>query len=261
MVLIQSIIRQWLENNNHNSSYSFYKTKPFVSCDHPEFKAIKVISTKLGTNIRHYHRMCRKQERKYILLKRNFASSYFFHRANAKQNFFTRLKFIREAIKHIVINSFMFRYFLCEKTVFGFRPSWQMLALQEKAKFRRIFYSILVYPITLEGRRGTTDEFATTPFVLDLFSAALVKLAKSIPVHSLILTSQLFFCLPLFPFIVPCKIVFAKPEDLETWPNHLSFRFLTRVRSSSYSPMAAWIFLQTSSLVTWSLYEMFNSLR
>ena len=126
-----------------------------------------------------------------------------------------------------------------------------------------LFYSILFYPITLEGRRGTTDEFATTTFHLDLFSAALVELAKSIPVHSLILSSHLFFCLPLFlfPFTVPCRIVFAKPEDLETWPNHLSFRFLTRVRSSSYSPMAAWIFLRTSSLVTWSLYEMFYSLR
>ena len=107
------------------------------------------------------------------------------------------------------------------------------------------FYSILFYPITLEGRRGTTDEFATIPFHLVLFSAALVKLAKSMSVHSLILSSHLFFCLTLFlfPFTVPCRIVFAKSEDLETWPNHLSFRFLTRVRSSSYSPMAAWILL------------------
>ena len=40
-------------------------------------------------------------------------------------------------------------------------------------------YSILLfYPITLEGCRGTTDEFATIPFHLDLFSAALVELAK-----------------------------------------------------------------------------------
>ena len=126
------------------------------------------------------------------------------------------------------------------------------------------FYSILFYPITLEGRRGTTDEFATITFHLDLFfSAALVELPKSIPVHFLILSSHLFFCLPLFlfPFTVPCRIVFAKPEDLETWPNYLSFRFLTRVRSSSYSPMAAWMFLRTSSLVTWSLYEIFNTLR
>ena len=73
--------------------------------------------------------------------------------------------------------------------------------------------SILFYPITFGGRRGTTDEFATTPFHLDL-----VELAKSIPVHSLILSSHLFFCLPLFlfPFTVPCRIVFAKQEDLET---------------------------------------------
>ena len=123
------------------------------------------------------------------------------------------------------------------------------------------FYSILFYPITL-GRWDTTDEFATIPFHLVLFSAVLVELAKSIPVHSLILSSHLFFCQPLFlfPFTVPCRIVFAKPEDLETWPNHLSFRFLTRVRSSSYSPMAAWIFLRTSSLVTWSLYTHLTSL-
>ena len=128
--------------------------------------------------------------------------------------------------------------------------------------FFNLVYYILFYSITLGGRRGTTDEFATILFYLDLFSAALVELAKSIPVHSLILSSHLFFCLPLFlfQFTVPCRIVFAKPEDFETWPNHLSFRFLTRVRSSSYSPMAALIFLRTSSLVTWSLYEMFNSL-
>ena len=104
-------------------------------------------------------------------------------------------------------------------------------------------FSILFYPITLEGHWGTTDEFSTIPLHLVLFSATIVELAKSIPVHSLILFSHFFFGLPLFlfPFTVPCRIVFAKPEDLETWPNHLSFRFLTRVRSSSYSPMAAWI--------------------
>ena len=69
-----------------------------------------------------------------------------------------------------------------------------------------------------EGSRGDGGGFATIPFHLDLFSAALVELAKSISVHSLILSSHLFFCLPLFlfPFTVSCRIVFAKPEDLET---------------------------------------------
>ena len=61
-----------------------------------------------------------------------------------------------------------------------------------------LFYSILSH--NLGRSSGTTDEFATIPFHLVLFSAALVELAKSIPVHSLILSSHLFFCLPLFLF-------------------------------------------------------------
>ena len=53
------------------------------------------------------------------------------------------------------------------------------------------------------GRRGTTYEFVTIPFHLVLFSAALLELAKSVPVHSLIMSSHL----PLFlcPFTVPCR--------------------------------------------------------
>ena len=69
-----------------------------------------------------------------------------------------------------------------------------------------LFYSILAH--NLESRRGITDEFATIPFYLVPFSAALVELTKSIPVHCLILSSYLFFCLPLFifPFTVPGRI-------------------------------------------------------
>ena len=127
-----------------------------------------------------------------------------------------------------------------------FPHKWSPASQTFNNYFYLFLYLFLFYPITLEGRRGTTYEFATTPFHLVLFSAPLVKMAKSIPVHSLILSSHLFFCLPLFlsPFTVPCMIVFAKPEDLETWPNHLSFRFLTRVGTSSYSPMAAWTFCE-----------------
>ena len=79
-------------------------------------------------------------------------------------------------------------------------------------QFDIFYFSILFYPITLECHRGTTDEFATIPFHLVLFSAALVELAKSISVHSL-------YCLPtsssvclfffLFPFTVFHSIVFA----------------------------------------------------
>ena len=44
--------------------------------------------------------------------------------------------------------------------------------------------TILFYPITLEGRQGTTGEFAIIPFHLLLFSAGLVEVAKSsVKVH------------------------------------------------------------------------------
>ena len=42
---------------------------------------------------------------------------------------------------------------------------------------------------------------------------------------------MLSYHLLLVPFIVPCRTVFAMPEDLEMWPYRLSFRFLTMVRS------------------------------
>ena len=48
-----------------------------------------------------------------------------------------------------------------------------------------------------DGHQATTDEFATIPFHLVLFSAALVELTNSISVHSFILSSHLFLCPPL----------------------------------------------------------------
>ena len=53
---------------------------------------------------------------------------------------------------------------------------------------------------------GTTDELAIIPFYLVLFSAALVELAKSIPVHYLILSSYLFFCLSFFLLLSLCPV-------------------------------------------------------
>ena len=83
------------------------------------------------------------------------------------------------------------------------------------------------------------------------------------PVHFLMLSSHLFRCLPcpLPHFTVPCKMVLAKSDERETWPYHCSLRFFTMVRRSSCGPIACWILTQTSSLVTWSLYEMRSILR
>ena len=111
--------------------------------------------------------------------------------------------------------------------------------------------------LNLRGRRGTTDDVATIPFHPSQSSAALRESPNPIPVHFLMLSSHPFFCLPLLlaPFTVPCRIVFAMPEDLEMWPYHLSFRFFAMVGRSSCTPIAFWILLRTSSFVTWSLYS------
>ena len=68
------------------------------------------------------------------------------------------------------------------------------------------------------GRWGTTYDFTTSFLHFSLFSTALWDLANSRPVHSLMLSSHLFFCLPclLPPFTVPCKMVLARPDKRET---------------------------------------------
>ena len=69
-----------------------------------------------------------------------------------------------------------------------------------------------------EGRWGTADDFATSFLHFSLFSTALWDLANSRPVHSLMLFSHLFLCMPclLPPFTVPCKMVLARPDERET---------------------------------------------
>ena len=51
-------------------------------------------------------------------------------------------------------------------------------------------------------------------------------------------------------------MVLARPDEQETWPYHCSLRLFMMVRRSSCGQVACWILAQTSSLVTWSLYEM-----
>ena len=109
-----------------------------------------------------------------------------------------------------------------------------------------------------EGRWGTTDNFTTSFLHFSLFSTALWDLANSKTVHSLMLSSHLFLCLPclLHPFTVPCKMVLARPDERETCPYHCSLHLFTMVRRSSCGPSARWILARTSSSVTSSLYQM-----
>ena len=55
------------------------------------------------------------------------------------------------------------------------------------------------------------------------------------------LSSHLFLCLPclLPPFTVPCKWVFARPDERETCPYHCSLHLFTMVRRSWRGPTAS----------------------
>ena len=66
----------------------------------------------------------------------------------------------------------------------------------------------------------------------------------------------------LFPyFTVSCKMVLARPDEWEKCPCHFSLCLSMIVRPSVCSLIACWILALTSSLVTWSLYEMHGILR
>ena len=69
-----------------------------------------------------------------------------------------------------------------------------------------------------ESLWGTTDNFATSFLHFSLFSTVLWDLPNSSSVHYLMLSSHLFLCLPCLhpPFTVPCKMVFARPDERET---------------------------------------------
>ena len=129
----------------------------------------------------------------------------------------------------------------------------------------QIFCNIIIIINSLTARVIGAPQKILQPFFFNfsLFSTAIWDLPNSRPVHSLMLSAHLFFCLPylLPPFTVPCKMVLARPDEWETWPYHCSLHLFTIVRRSSCGPIACWILARTSSLVTWSLYEMHSILR
>ena len=95
-------------------------------------------------------------------------------------------------------------------------------ALYNMIRFRLHFHLHLF--LNREGRWGTTDDFTASFLHFPLFSTALWDVVNSRLVHSLMLSSHLFLCLPcLLPsFTVPCKMVLARPDERETCPNHFS---------------------------------------
>ena len=99
-----------------------------------------------------------------------------------------------------------------------------------------IHFTSLHLSHSLFDRWGTKDDRATTVLHSSLFSAFRRASPNFNPVDSVMLSSHLFFCLPLLlpPCTVPCRIIFASPVDLVLCPYHLSFHFFTVVRRSLF---------------------------
>ena len=108
---------------------------------------------------------------------------------------------------------------------------------------------------SLVDRWGATDDLATSSLHSSRLSALVMAAPNVMPVHSGMLSSHLFSCLPLLlpPGTVPCRIVLASPVDLVTCPYHFSLRRFTLVKRSSWGPMACRVLVRTSSLEMWSL--------
>ena len=87
---------------------------------------------------------------------------------------------------------------------------------------------------SLADRWGTTVDFTTSFLHSSRFSAFRRMTFHSRPVHSFMLCSHRFFCLPLRlpPWTVPCWTVLASPDDRVTCPYHFSLRLFTLIRKS-----------------------------
>ena len=123
--------------------------------------------------------------------------------------------------------------------------------------------SIIIYPLTAKIVRAPQmiSQPVSSIFLCSLLPSGIWQTpGLSIPWWCCFPTSSSVCLVFSPPFTVPCKMVFARPDERETWPYHCSLRLFTMVRSSC-GPIACWILAQTSSLVTWSLYEMRSILR
>ena len=73
-----------------------------------------------------------------------------------------------------------------------------------------------------EGRWDTTDDFATSFLHFSLFPTALWDLPNSRPVHSLMLSSHLFLCLPCLPPLSLCLARWFWPDLMNGRHDHIT---------------------------------------
>ena len=109
--------------------------------------------------------------------------------------------------------------------------------------------------LNLVGPWGTTDNIEILSLHFDHSSVVLCKLVKPGLVHSLMLSIDLsfLFCLPFILVLsnVPCRIVFAIPEECELCLLFWVFISWPWCQRSLWTPVISGICLCTSSLVMW----------
>ena len=83
---------------------------------------------------------------------------------------------------------------------------------------------------SLADHWGTTVDFTTSFLHSSQFAPFHSMIFHSRPVHSLMLSSRRFLCLPLRlpPWTVPCRIVLASPDDRVTCMYHFSLHLFTK---------------------------------
>ena len=93
---------------------------------------------------------------------------------------------------------------------------------------------------SLADHWGISVDFTTSYLHSSWFVAFRSSIFHSRPVHSLMLSSHCFLCLPLrLPrWTVPCRIVLASPGDRVACPCPFRLHLFTEVRRSSHGPMA-----------------------
>ena len=120
------------------------------------------------------------------------------------------------------------------------------------------------YPVVMVtvGAARTYQPFPSFGFCFQLLLSEGVATFQPSPLRNYS-PNDASFVGPFFSLLalVPCKIVLASPDDLDTCPNHFYLRFYTVVKISlSWGPMAYLILSVAASLVMWSLYERPSSM-
>ncbi|GFR71588.1 hypothetical protein ElyMa_003817000 [Elysia marginata] len=111
----------------------------------------------------------------------------------------------------------------------------------------------LTQSLELWGRRGDLRaEESVFCRHASLFEADLTSSYIAIPVHSLMLSLQAFFCRPRLrlPSTMPWRIVLERLSCLVTCPNQASFRRFTVASKGSCGPTYATTNSRTDSFVT-----------